>query len=235
MNVMHTLINSHDDLKWLVSQVLPRSENRRIVDLCSGSGGPLITVHQQIQEEQQTEDLALLLTDIYPDETLAANLNNSNKTNISYHNSPIDATNVDQSLKGVRTLVGGFHHMRPEKAKTILADAQAKAQPICIYEISDNSLPTCLWWLSIPTIFIMTFFITPLARPFTWQQAVLTYLIPIIPICFAWDGAVSNARTYTMNDMQELLAQLEEGRYHWEMGRITGKAKKLYLLGYPGN
>lgn len=235
MIVMHNLIKAPDDLKTLIEKVLPLSEKNCIVDLCSGSGGPLISVHQQIQQEHHTKDLDLVLTDLYPDQALATRLNRGNDNKISYQVSPVDATNVDDSLKGVRTLVGGFHHMKPKMAKQILEDAQAKAQPICIYEISDNSLPTFLWWISIPTIFIMTLFITPFARPFTWQQAFLTYLIPIIPFCFAWDGAVSNARTYTLDDMKQLLEQLETDAYDWEMGRIEGKAKKLYLLGYPTN
>ena len=57
--------------------------------------------------------------------------------------------------------------------------------------------------------------------------------MPVIPLCFAWDGAVSNARTYTLDDMDQLLAGLETEDYQWEKGRITGKAKKLYLLGLP--
>lgn len=72
-----------------------------------------------------------------------------------------------------------------------------------------------------------------MARPFTWQQLLFTYLIPIIPICFAWDGAVSNARTYTLSDMELLLEGLESDDYTWEKGVIDGKSKKLYLLGLP--
>ena len=57
--------------------------------------------------------------------------------------------------------------------------------------------------------------------------------MPVIPLCFAWDGAVSNARTYTLDDLDQLLAGLETEDYTWEKGRITDQAKKLYLLGLP--
>lgn len=60
-----------------------------------------------------------------------------------------------------------------------------------------------------------------------------TYLLPVIPLCFAGDGAVSNARTYTLNDLDQLLTGLETDDYHWDKGLIAGKAKKLYLLGLP--
>ena len=46
---------------------------------------------------------------------------------------------------------------------------------------------------------------TPLVKPLTWRQIVFTYLIPIIPICYAWDGQASLPRMYTMDDVEVLL------------------------------
>jgi hypothetical protein len=82
-------------------------------------------------------------------------------------------------------------------------------------------------------IFLMAFVLTLFVRPLTWKQIIFTYLLPIIPFCFAWDGAVSNVRTYTLNDLEILLKGLRIEDYKWEKGRITKKANKLYLLGYP--
>ena len=79
----------------------------------------------------------------------------------------------------------------------------------------------------------MALFITPFVRPLTWKQVIFTYLIPIIPLCFAWDGAVSNVRTYTLEDLDILLEGLENEDYKWEKGKITTKANKIYLLGIP--
>ena len=56
----------------------------------------------------------------------------------------------------------------------------------------------------------------------------------ILPFLIAWDGAVSNARTYTIEDMAELTKDLKKDGYQWETGKIKGKGgKKLYLLGLP--
>jgi hypothetical protein len=62
----------------------------------------------------------------------------------------------------------------------------------------------------------------------SWQQLVFTYIIPIIQICFAWDGAVSNARTYTLSDLDKLLHGLETSTYRWEKGTIEGKTSQVY-------
>ena len=160
-------------------------------------------------------------------------MNSGTNPALTYQLAPVDALQVPAELAGVRTMVGSFHHMSPALARSILQHARDSRQAICIYEMSDNSLPIALWWVSLPMIFLMVFFLTPFARPLTWKQLVFTYLLPVIPLCFAWDGAVSNARTYTLEDLDQLLAGLETDDYKWEKGRITGKAKKLYLLGLP--
>jgi hypothetical protein len=79
----------------------------------------------------------------------------------------------------------------------------------------------------------MCFFVTPLVRPFKWQQFVFTYLIPIIPFCFAWDGAISNIRTYTIKDLDELLKGLPSAKYSWGKGVVDGNPKMIYLRGMP--
>jgi hypothetical protein len=50
----------------------------------------------------------------------------------------------------------------------------------------------------------------------------------------AWDGAVSNIRTYTLEDMEILTEELTTENYTWEKGKIKGKGgNNLYLLGKP--
>jgi hypothetical protein len=231
--VMHNMLGTPHELAQLLARALQHSASPTIIDLCSGSGGPMLKVFAALKRRSGGANLTLLLTDLYPNVEVAAQLNNSATPGLSYHLAPVNAADVTAELVGVRTMVGSFHHMRPDIARRILANAQASRQPICIYEISDNSFPTVLWWVPLPMIFLMSLFITPFARPFTWKQLVFTYLLPIIPICFAWDGAVSNARTYTLEDLNSLISGLETENYTWEKGRLTGRTNKLYLLGLP--
>jgi hypothetical protein len=233
MVVMHKLLGTPDDISTLIAKALKHTRTPTIVDLCSGGGGPMLEVFDILQRQPETAGLTLVLTDLYPSREAAELVNRRRNPRLTYRLAPVNATSVDASLAGVRTLVGSFHHMNPATARRILQDAKDSRQPLCIYEMSDNNLPIALWWISIPVIFIMVFFITPLARPLTWKQLVFTYLLPVIPLCFAWDGAISNARTYTLPDLKELLDGLESEHYTWETGRIDGLAKKLYLLGLP--
>lgn len=233
--VMHKLLGTNQALADLVNKALQHSSRPSIIDLCSGSGGAMIKVAETLKEDYQIKDLTLTLTDLYPNKELANKINQGSGGNVSYVTTSIDATNVPPDMVGVRTMVCSFHHMKPTTARDILKNVKDRKQPICVYEISDNSFPIVLWWIALPINFIMSFLITPFVKPLTWKQIVFTYLIPIIPICFAWDGAVSNARTYTLEDLDLLLEGLEADDYKWEKGKIAGKAKMLYLLGLPIN
>ena len=175
----------------------------------------------------------LIMTDLYPNQHYADKINSQNALQISYETSSVDAANVTSELKGLRTMVGSLHHMNPEMARKILKNAMEAKQPFLAFEISDNSYPKALRWVAIPFNIISSLFVSAFARPYSFQQFLFTYLIPIIPLTFAWDGAVSNARTYTLKDMDILHDGLESDDYAWEKGLINGKSKKLYLLGLP--
>ncbi|MCL6258421.1 hypothetical protein M3O96_04935 [Aquiflexum sp. TKW24L] len=230
----HRVLDTPGILEELVEKGLQRSEATRIIDLCSGSGGPMLEVAEKLKTSGKFPDLKLMLSDLYPDQEAARSLNQKGDESVTYLIDSLDATQVRKGLVGLRTMVSSMHHMKPEVAKKILNNAKVAHQPILIFEISDNTPPIFLWWLAIPFAFIMTFFVTPIVRPISWQQLVFTYLIPILPFFIAWDGAVSNARTYTLDDMEELIRGLSDGDYGWEMGKVKGKGgKKLYLLGSP--
>ncbi|QCK16570.1 hypothetical protein [Mangrovivirga cuniculi] len=230
INVLHKLVNTEELLTKEIQKLLDQTNYKNIVDLCSGSGGPMPEVYKKLNKDDK---ISITLTDLYPDKITAGKIN-SLGSGLYYHKEPIDATQAIE-LKGVKTMISSFHHMKPMKALEILKISQDKKQPILIYEISDNSFPSFLWWIVIPINIITCLIITPMARPMTWQQLVFTYLIPIIPICFAWDGAVSNARTYTDSDLKLLLSNLPKNNYRWNIFKLGEKQKKIILTGIPLN
>lgn len=231
--VMHDLLGTHEKVAELAANVLRESDTSHILDLCSGSGGPMPEVLAILQEKHGLPNVRLTLTDLYPDLETAKVLNAKGGNRINYRTDSVDATQIDGLLSGVRTMIGSFHHFDPQEARAILAAAQESGEAICIFEISDNSTPIWFWWIAFPINTLMCFFITPMVRPMTWQQLLFTYLIPIIPVCFGWDGAVSNARTYTLDDLDELLSEIDSTEYRWEKGMIEGKTNQIYLLGIP--
>lgn len=231
---IHVALATKEQIANLVARALAHSRERRVLDLCSGGSGPMLEVARFLETKHGLSDVSFTLSDLYPNRFQAAYVNGLGNPRLRYALSPIDATHVPEEERGVRTMICSLHHMRPETAREILRDAQRRGAPFVAYELSDNSPPTALFWLAIPFAFLATFFLTPLVRPMTWQQLVFTYLVPVIPLFIAWDGAVSNARTYTVSDMEELVAPLRADGYRWELGTVVGRGgRRAWLLGVP--
>ena len=228
---MHRLLKTKEDLTELLAKLLKETGETQIVDLCSGSGGPMPDVAKELKHNHGFDSLKLTLTDLYPNHK-AAEIFNQEKEGVSYHEDAVDATDVSDELKGLRTMICSFHHMKKEAARGILESAFEKKQPICIFEISDNSMPLAVAWLAFPINIITAFVATILTRPLTLFHILFT-IIPVIPICFAWDGAISNMRTYTHKDLDILLEGLQSEDYTWEKDTLSGQAKKMYLIGKP--
>lgn len=233
MVVMHKMLNTSEEMAELVECALKHTDNNTIIDLCSGSGGPMPDVLQILKQKNEFQKSKLFMTDQFPNYEFANKINKEKNAAIEYLTEPIDAADVNEKMKGLRTMVASLHHMKPDVARKILRNSMDQGQPFLSFEISDNSFPKAFWWIAFPINIISSLIVSLLARPMSVQQIIFTYLIPIIPITFAWDGAVSNARTYTLEDMDVLLKGLESEKYTWEKGIVKGKSKKLYLLGLP--
>lgn len=229
--VVHKMFKSEPVISKMVGDALQGSGHTRIVDLCSGSGGPMENVYAGLKNEHK--GLELVMTDLYPNKDAAAVIN-AKADGVRYKTDSVNAAEVGEDLQGVRTMICSFHHMPPKVARGILEDAKSAKQPLCVFELSDNSIPKLLAWIALPINFLMCLFITPLVRPMTWYQLVFTYLIPVVPIFYAWDGTVSNLRTYSLQDLDELLDGLEDDTYTWKKEVVKqGSSKFLTLVGMP--
>lgn len=233
---LHRLMRTQDLIAPLLKRCLDKSSRKTIIDLCSGAGGPMREVMQILRQAKGYEEVELTLSDLYPNKMAAAEVNQAAYAGIRYKAEPVDATNVDLALGGVRSMICSMHHMRPEVAQKILQDAASKNQPICVFEISDNAPPIWGWWVGVFFGIFSVLFLTLLIRPITWRQLFFTYVIPILPLLIAWDGAVSNARTYTKKDLETLLSGIKSTNYKWDIGSFKTKGNPLsmlYLVGLP--
>ena len=74
---------------------------------------------------------------------------------------------------------------------------------------------------------------TSFIHPFKIGRIIFTYFIPIVPLLVLWDGIVSSLRTYSVDEMNALIASLNNKEtFNWEVGKVkSGPGKILYLLG----
>jgi len=238
--VFHKMMGVSEVLSNLIAKVLKENKLNKIIDLGSGSGGAMPEVLASLHAIDGLGHIELVMTDLFPNKEAIEMYNSNTLDKISYLKNSVDATNLLTAPKGLKTMINSFHHMQPKAARQILKSAEEKKQAILIYEMAENKIPLLIWVLLLPLslviIMIMTLFMTPFVKPITWQQLVFTYLIPIIPICYAWDGQASLPRMYTLKDVDELLEGLGKSNYYWEHGlakKSKGKTLGTYILGYP--
>ncbi len=234
--VLHKMMGIPPVLGKLIQETLKETRENHIIDLGSGSGGPMPLVHETLRSNGTP--VTITLTDKHPNPQAITEY--SKVDGLNYLSTPVDATNISEAPKGLKTMVNSFHHMPLPQAKSILRSAQESKQPILIYEIAENNIPLIIWWLLLPISLtitaLMCLVMTPFSRPMTWQQLIFTYVIPIIPICYAWDGQASLPRMYTFNDIDEILSEFPDESYVWKKGRATdakGKKRGTYLIGMP--
>lgn len=212
-----------------IEKGLESIQSNQIVDLASGGGGGLLSLNAELVKSRP--DLKLILTDFFPNLD-AFKYTLSQDSSIEFSEEKVDALNVPDDLKGLRTMFLGFHHFKPEDAVLILQNAVIARQPILIVEGQDRSLPSLLAMFFSPLTVLLT---TPFIRPFSIGRILFTYLIPIVPLFVWWDGLVSSFRTYSEKEMKSLISRVEKKEeYEWEVGRIkSGPGFLLYLTGRP--
>jgi hypothetical protein len=219
----------HEPVVPLLRDALEKSHATRVVDLCSGGGGPVLRAYEALAGDGIT--VPFTLTDQYPNLPAFCRLSELHPEGILYVADSIDATAVPRDIEGLRTMFNAFHHFAPEPARRVLKCAVEARQPIGIFEIPERSLLTMFPLLFTP-IFVAV--ATPFIRPFRWRRLLWTYLIPLVPLTSWWDGLVSQLRAYSAREMLELTQGL--GDYDWRAGRV--KIRKslghvTYLLGSP--
>lgn len=215
----------------ILADLLRRSGETQLIDLCSGGGGPLPRIVASLRAEGIPA--SALLTDRHPNRRALLHSASEGGEWIACCDDPIDATRVPATLLGVRTLFNAFHHFRPGTARSILADAVACRQPIAIFEVVERSPAFLIGILFAP---LLVWALVPFLRPFDWRWIVFTYGIPLIPLFVLWDGFVSGLRVYDVDELERMTASLAASAWEWRVGRIRmgrGPAFLTFLTGRP--
>lgn len=232
LRFMITKLNAYEAAIPLLQELLERTGQRHITDLCSGAGGGIAGVQQALVQKMQ-EPVQVTLTDLYPNIASYQYLKLQTKGDIDFIAVPVDATSVPASITGVRTIFSSFHHLKPEQAQAVLQDAADKGAALGIFEGASKSWFELLaLWLFFPVII---FLVTPFIRPFKFSRLFFTYLIPIVPFGILWDGTVSLLRIYTPPMLATMAEKTNTQHYTWRTGKAGSRLGKhvIYLIGYP--
>jgi hypothetical protein len=211
------LARAYDPAGPLLRRAVARAGAQRIVDLCSGAGGPWRRLAGEV-------GVPVLLTDLYPHRggTVAS---------LPLRGKPVDARAVPGDLRGFRTMFTAFHHFRPADARAILEDAVRQRQGIGIFEVARRAT---LEIAVVAFTWLGALVALPFIRPWRWSRFFWTYLPPVLPVVGTFDGVVSCLRTYSRAEATELVRGLDS--YDWDIGEFRGGWSPLrgtYLIGVP--
>jgi hypothetical protein len=203
-----------------------------LLDLCSGGGGPALAIAMLLREQYATP-LRLVLTDLYPNLPRLERARAEGLGYVEFHDCPVDVTAVPESLTGFRLICNAFHHLPPGVARECLADAVRQRRGIALLEMVDRSAVS-VFGVTVGTSAVLA--VTPFIRPVRVSRLLLTYLLPVVPLCTWWDGVVSCLRAYSPEELTRLVATLPANDYLWDIGRLpvqNSPTSLVYLIGRP--
>lgn len=213
-----------------LGEALQASGAERIVDLCSGGGGPLPELLGPLAAQGYKPQVTL--TDLYPNQAAFEQTQAQHPGQVGFSLESVNATAVPASLTGLRTMFSAIHHFRPEGVRAVLADAVKAEAPVAFFDVADRRLVSLIGMLFVPWIAML---VTPLLRPVTLARLVFTYILPVLPWAIGWDGFVSMLRGHTPEELLALAKEADpEGRYSWEAGTDAapkGPGRVTWLTG----
>lgn len=206
--------------------------DHRIVDLCSGSGGPVPLIQRRLHASGVHTQVTL--TDLVPNvrafERVARN--RLSCCPVDHVPSSVDAT--DCQLEGTRTIYGAFHHFPPALASRILQNAVDTRQPLVVVDTKRSWLYVLVFpfFLTLAVLLAAPFQRNPLPRYLL--RLALTYVVPVLPFMMFFDSVVSFLRMYGRAELRRMVDGLDRTEsFTWTIGVEPGFTGAQYLIGIP--
>jgi hypothetical protein len=129
-------------------------------------------------------------------------------------------------------MFASFHHFEPGKSRMILRDAWRKKVGIGVFEFTNKGQAM---FVVMPFSPLLILLVMPFIKPFTWKKSFWTYLVPLTHLTGLWDGVVSYLRTYSPDELKQLIEGFDSDDYKWEIVQVHGIGLHniTCLFGYP--
>jgi hypothetical protein len=224
LQVLWSSSNLYQPIIPRLQRALNNSGTRKVLDLCSGGGGPWLGLARDLERKEHYQ-VTVCLTDRYPNRKAFERIQSRSGLTVKFDLRSIDATQVPADLDGFRTLFSAFHHFAPAEARQVVANAMSRREGIGIFEMPQRTLKTMLAVCFTPFVVLC---LTP------WPRLFWTYVLPVIPFVVCFDGLMSCLRSYSQQELSEIVHNLPGENYEWETGEERGGFIPVtYLIGYP--
>jgi hypothetical protein len=199
---------------------------RRVVDVCSGAGGPWTWLPRALATNGFAP-VRVILTDRYPNLAAFRRAQESSGGAIDYCADPIDAQKIPPQLCGFRTMFSTLHHFPPDEIAAILRGAVSRGEGLGFFEAAKRR-PRTIFYACFMAMGALC--MVPFMRPFRFARLIWTYLLPVIPFVLFFDGVLSCLRAYSPAELREMSSRVGAKNYLWDVGE---SGAVTYLIGYP--
>jgi SAM-dependent methyltransferase len=193
---------------WLpaLSKFIEDSGRQEFLELGSGGGEVMRMLVAELPDEL-TAEKRFYLSDINPLPELVEQINAGDTRSVSYIAEPVDALNIPDTLNFPRVFTNSFHHFGPEEVGHIIKQITERGTPVLVLEYVRNTPMAYLSMLMGPLVTVLTMPFVARLRDLP-VMLLFTYLIPLFPLMFFWDGVASCARAYTAKDIEQISSDL---------------------------
>jgi hypothetical protein len=228
LNVVLTVGRPYDIVAPYIAQLLRQSAIDQIVDVASGGGGPWPALRDALIANGVVPTVTL--TDLRPNPSVLQRLDRLG--GLRYEPGAISAVSIPSGVRAMRTMFTALHHLTPKDIQAILTVCQAEQVPFLAAEATERSWRAIVSTIVIPLLVVL---LMPRVRPRRLVPLLLTYLPPIVPIVIWWDGLASVLRTYTRDELEQVLPA-NSSTYSWRVEQVRTSRSVLpvtMLIGEP--
>lgn len=187
-------------------EFMDRTGACEVLDLGAGGGSPAVLLARALRQAGRLSP-RFLLTDLYPRQEQWSTLREECLEHIDFIEYSVDATQIDSELSvgRARMVINVLHHLPPEIARGVIADAIAQRSPLFIAEAFVGRNP--LQFANFAPFGIPALYATPLlTRRDRLAKAALIWGSPIALLAGVWDGLVSTQRIYSEEELRAMIA-----------------------------
>lgn len=226
LQFIFNMFDMYEPVVHELQKLIVKDDSNSIIDLCSGSGGPIKALHSNFLSYYNS-NIPIILTDKFIPEDIIKYL----PKGITYHNDPVDANAVPKNLKGLRTMFSSLHHFTAEEIKLMIKNISQSGESFAFFDSGNKNL---IMILSIIVFHpILMFFFTPFIKPFSPGRIFFTYLIPLVLFFTIWDGIVSILNLHSKKNLNNLISQLQESGINCRLVVMKNKLG-MKIIGITG-
>lgn len=215
-----------------VDSFLDRHRVAEMLDLCSGSGELSADTLRRANESGRSPRCTLVMSDLYPDRRRWSAHDEAS----GFVEAPLDYRTIRSDLPRTWMMLNSLHHLRPDELRDFLRSAVEAADGLVMIDRDARN-----WREMLMTVFVVPLaaaFITAfLVRPFRPRNLLWGLIVPVIPLVALLDGLVSNLRSYTVAELENVVEELGAS-FTWEIGRTPGGSgvpPMTYIFGFRGS